>query len=183
MVAWDYALWLLPEGEATALLAPRLNALADEFAAPHFAPHVTAYGGRAVIDAGLTAICARLARALAPTALEVSALTRGDFLFQTLFLALNTTLPLALWFEQVLSDLGNPKNYRLKPHLSLLYAPLDDAAKQVLAEREQAWFAQHCPRVLCFDRLALVTPGAGGWHDFDGWREVAAWPLGEPAAP
>lgn len=183
MVAWDFALWLLPEREATALLQPRLDALADQFGAPHFAPHVTAYGGTAVIDDVLTAACARLARALAPPRLEVSALTRGDFLFQTLFLALKTSAPLALWFEQVCRDLGNPKNYCLNPHLSLLYAPLDETAKQTLAEQEQDWFVRHCPRTLDFDRLALVTPGPGGWHDFDAWREVVIWPLGEPAAP
>lgn len=183
MVAWDFALWLLPEREATALLQPRLDALADQFGAPRFAPHVTAYGGTAVIDALLTAACSRLACALVPPLLEVTALTRGDFLFQTLFLSLNASLSLELWYEQVLRDLGNPKNYCLKPHLSLLYAPLDETAKQSLAEQEQDWFAQHCPRALCFDRLALVTPGSGGWHDFDAWREVAVWPLGETATP
>lgn len=165
------------------MLQPRLDVLADRFGAPRFAPHVTAYGGAAVIDADLTAACARLARVLAPLELAVTGLARGDFLFQTLFLALSANLPLRLWFEQALSVLGNPKNYRLTPHLSLLYAPLDETAKQNLAEQEQHWYATFCPPTLRFDRLALVTPGAGGWHDFDGWREVAAWPLGEPAAP
>ncbi|CAM2005963.1 hypothetical protein APED_04760 [Acanthopleuribacter pedis] len=159
-------------------LQGEIHRLAARFDAPRFTPHVTAYGGKAVVDEALEAVVRRLVAACVPLTLPVTGLTHGDFLFQTLFLSLGATPALADWFTEITDALGNPKNYRLNPHLSLIYAPLTDADKQALSFEKQGWYEAEVPASLVFDRLALVTPGPRGWHPFDHWRQVLEVPLG-----
>jgi hypothetical protein len=196
---WPLAVWLLPSETD----APRWQATIDDLAhrhgSPPFAAHVTVHVGSCAAGCDpVPALQAAAARARAIT-LEAAATDASANYFKTLFVplpgpaegrALLERLRRQLVIAWLASGSGTPATepviaamlaaYKLEPHLSLLYARIDPAARAALARaHDTAGSAIH------FDRLAFVKPGPG--HDdlaeVDGWQVFGHCRLGGPVLP
>lgn len=193
------AIWLLPDDPTRDRLQPILDRLASRWNAPRFAAHVTVHVGdcAAHLDAGAIVEASLVdtpAIALRAAPCEVSA----EY-FRTLYLPLEgggiVALRASLLDALSGADPAGPgvtaarAGYRLEPHLSLLYARLDEAARaRLLAhERDRCRLLAAPTRVipdahadlLCFDRVALVKParGASDLSQVRNWQVSEALPL------
>lgn len=175
-----FSLWLLPTADDAIALQAQIDALANRFNTPRFAPHVTiglgttrqsASGTSPDLDAlqhDLTASGA----ALAPLELAAQAVTTGNSRFQCVLLALPTE-PVAELARQlagaVKARTGASFSATAHAHLSLVYADLEESARQALAASLTA-----PPRAIRFDRIAIATPGPG-CPDFE---DPTRWQIG-----
>ena len=176
--ARPFALWLVPEAGAAARLSALIEALGRRWSGPLFAPHMTLFGGHGDDDATAAAAVTRLAERGAPLTLPVRGTELGTAYFTTFFLKLGDDGAAADACEAARAALDPGSPYVLRPHLSLLYAQLDGAARRTLgAERLDL------PETLLFDRYALVRPGTGArdWLDVAAWRVVHEAPLTQSA--
>ncbi|CAM2069047.1 2'-5' RNA ligase family protein [Sulfidibacter corallicola] len=176
----DFAFWLMPGARWSAPLAKTIDALAVRHgarAAGSFAPHITLYGGKTDDPTEAVAWTDELAKGRHPLPLNVSGIDARESYFQTLFLDFAITPSLTAMFHEVVAALGNPKNYELRPHLSLLYADMSLAQKRREVDRlMRSDVAAYVGTDLVFDRLALVAPNdAGlGWRNLSSWRVLAS---------
>ena len=185
------AFWLIPAAPDHAELTVRMTELARRHEAPRFEPHVTLHVDTAAADCDVTALLATVAATVAPISLQAGATGHSAHYFRTLFIdftaasanvhdgidaigVLQHRLATALWstggtagdrHDREAADKAIAR-YPLEPHLSLLYARLDEAQRAALAE--DAGFAG---RRLRFDTLAAVRPAPG----FSDMAEVARW--------
>ncbi|MGE0310440.1 MAG: hypothetical protein AB7P21_02285 [Lautropia sp.] len=201
------AIWLLPDPPTRAAMQPILDRLALAWDAPRFDAHVTVHVGDREADLADDVDAALRDAALRspPITLVARACEHSDEYFRTLYLPLAAgpraegsaagahaspeaspvhALRETLVAAQAARDRTHPSvddavaAYRLAPHLSLLYARLDNAARAALCERERRHLEEGA--VLRFDRIALVQPAPGqvDLSQVSHWRVGAHWPLG-----
>lgn len=161
-----YALWLLPQAQRATALKETVRTLARRFASPIFEPHVTVYSGT-TRDFQQTIDHFHQLPA-APMVLEVSGFFQSGIYTQTFGLRFALHAGLRELSERMKHHAANgADHYQLNPHLSLIYANLDEPTRTSLINTTPM---PQSPIV--FDRLALITPGAvGDWRHVDSWQE------------
>ena len=124
----------------------------------------------------LQEVLAAAARQAVPITLQVTGLGVTEEYFRTLFVAFADDPALRRLYDAVKGALACDAGYRLEPHLSLLYAELPLAAKEMAArtiglDRDR----------IRFDELQIVTPEnlSDGWRDTKRWRILFRVRLGE----
>lgn len=169
-----FALWLLPEPGARGLLQGLIQGLTQHAGTPPFPPHVTLYGGSRGPGEDLGPALAAAARAAGPLTLRVLGLGHDASFFHCVFLDLERAPGLEGMASAFRGGLRLVAPYTLAPHLSLLYAELSTARREMILERISVPLAE-----VRFDTLALAEPGnfAEGWKDVRSWRRLAARPL------
>lgn len=186
-----FAVWLLPDPASARRWQGVIDQLADRYDAPAFDAHVTVHVGSLPgwVDP-LPALRDAASRAM-PMILEAAANQESPTYFKTLYAPLpgpNSAVAALESLRETLVDawcsaearqggldieqatqaaLGG---YRLEPHLSLLYAALDEDERKSLARAHDATGS-----LLRFDRLVLVTPRPGS-NDL---ATVDKWELSE----
>lgn len=168
MTATIHSIWLMPAAPDEALLAGLVNELSERFGTPVFAPHLTVLG-----DSETEA--ERLRQAIAAAAGEASAFdeavsgieTSGAY-FRSFYARFAVAAPLVR-LKQALDPEGLDG---FMPHVSLLYGPVEAAAKAAAAREIGERLSG---RSIRFDRLCLVT--SGQHIPIADWRVVATAPL------
>lgn len=166
-----FALWLLPAAAEAAVLSAEMAALAKTCGGLAFPPHLTLLGGRTADLAGLRESWFTHLAEVSVTALRVTGIGSSSSFFQSLFVAFAQDPEVQALSERLKALLDPASPYRLRPHLSLVYAHLDEEARLAL-ERSTVVPLER----VCFDRVQLAYPEG---PDPD-WNRVSSWRT-EPA--
>ena len=148
------AYWLTPSANERAFFSATIRALAEQYGASLFAPHVTLYGSendRASAPAAL----AQAAAAFEQITLEVDGIACSDELAKTVFVQFKPSDGLSRLSALFRSASRSGDNYDLNPHLSLIYQDLPMATKLEIGASVILPFKE-----VLFDRIqAVELPG------------------------
>jgi hypothetical protein len=147
-----YSLWLVPNGVHLKSLEELVKKLSDSTRTPAFRPHLTLLGNLADDELTLLNNFENLAQKLKPLDLELGPINPGDSFFQAIYVDIKLSPELKktrLLARKIFSD-KKPGKYQ--PHVSLLYANLQDNLKQDMIKN----LLQPLPNPILFDEIALV---------------------------
>jgi 2'-5' RNA ligase len=155
----------MPAPADEAMLDDVIGALSSRFGTPLFAPHLTLQGDTgaspAVLERAVTAAAATV-RAFS----EAVATVEGSAAFFRSFYARFAVSPALAALKQALDPQGRDS---FMPHVSLLYGPVEAAAKAAAIAEIDARLAG---RAIRFDRIGIVTSGQD--VPIADWRVVAS---------
>ena len=176
-----FAVFLVPAPDDFRYAEGVIRELADRYDTPPFEPHVTLCTGSCADEGELAPLRRALAGAAAetgPLSLRVTGLGTTEEYFRTLFIAFEDEPALRRLHEAAKGAAPGGSDYRFEPHLSLLYAEMP------LAEKEMAARSVTLDRSeIRFREVKIVTPDpVGGWIDTRRWKTLFRVRLGEPAA-
>lgn len=165
MTAPVHSLWLLPAPADEAMLAGVIGVLSGRFGAPPFAPHLTLLGDKVATAAALERAAAAAAAEVEAFSQAVAAVEGSDAFFRS-FYARFAVSPALSALKQALDPEGRDS---FMPHVSLLYGPVEAAAKAAaIAEFE----TRLAGRAIRFDRIGVVTSGQD--VPIAEWRVIAS---------
>ena len=147
-----HSLWLMPSPSDEALLTGIVGELSDRFGTPFFAPHLTLQGDTETTPAALERAIVAAASAVEVFAEPVSIVEGSDAYFRS-FYARFAVSPALATLKQALDPEGLAS---FMPHVSLLYGPVEAAAKTAAIAEIDARLAG---RPIRFDRIGIVTSG------------------------
>lgn len=180
MTGRRFSVFLVPAADDRRWAEGVIRELAGRYDVPGFEPHVTVYGGSYDTDAELEPVRRTLAEAAAgtgPITLRSTGLGVTEEYFRSLFVAFGAEPALSRIYELVKGAVAADSGYVLMPHLSLLYADMPLAAKE-MAARTVSLDRQE----MRFDELKIVAPDpVTGWSDARRWQTLFRVRLGEPA--
>jgi Cyclic phosphodiesterase-like protein len=126
--------WLLP-AEADRLIFEAIIArLAQACDAPVFAPHVTLYAGEYADHEDPGAILQQAIQGMGSIELTADSIRTTRAFTKTLFVQFAPSEPLNALSDRLRQLSATPSDYRLDPHLSLLYKHMPAADQQRAAE-------------------------------------------------
>lgn len=164
-----HSLWLMPEPAWAAEFSAVNRELAAEFGAPEFEPHLTLLGGTARDPAWLAATLVALSRGIPAFERPIADVRVGESRFRSFY----------AWFEPAgqLAELRRRAGVGLHasgemlepflPHVSLLYGPVEPAAKAAARARVHRRLAG---RNVGFDRICIAL--SGDTVPIDEWKIV-----------
>lgn len=170
-----FALWWVPAEPAFSSYQTLINDLATKHNAPHFAPHITGFSGDFTDRAALLDHTAQALEGISPFPLSITAVAHSDNFFQTLTLRIVRAPEL----RDVAASMGSfypDSAYQLDPHLSLLYAEMDESCRARLCHETRPASDQ-----LQIDRVWLMRPTHPqlGWRDIGHLEKVGEFLLGD----
>ena len=164
-----YSLWLRPETAAASTLGRLIDELGRRYGSPVFLPHITLLGSIAGAEAAILRATRRLAQAL--NRFEV-ALGEIDYLpeyYRCLFIRVEPGETLLAANRQAKAVFEQAPDKAFMPHLSLLYAELDEDRKR----HEAAELARRYPARIEIAGLDVYTTSG----DPRRWRCIASFGL------
>lgn len=160
-----HSLWLMPTPADEAMLASIVGELSSRFSTPLFAPHLTLQGDTETTPAALERAITAAASSVAAFAEPVSIVEGSDAYFRSFYARFAVSAALAK-----LKRALDPEGFaNFMPHVSLLYGPVETAAKAAAIAEINARLAG---RAIRFDRIGIVTSGQD--VPIADWRVVAS---------
>jgi 2'-5' RNA ligase len=161
--------WLSPAEPAHRYFTTLISELATRFDAPAFAPHVTVYVTKAE-DENAAELLKCVAANRAPYRLSIRDIDYSDTFTKTVFVQFRSEQEITALSAGFRSASNSQCEYRLNPHLSLLYKDMDQETKRGLAASIALPFTD-----VIFDRAkAVITPATiSSPKDVEAWRVVA----------
>jgi 2'-5' RNA ligase len=144
------AYWLIPSEPARSLFQQIINHLARRYDAPSFEPHMTVYVGADRADAAVTALGKAVGECtlVRQTPLGID---HSDEFIKTLFVRFGMSAALQKINDVIRKATNDSCQYKLKPHLSLLYKNLATATRNELAASITVPFSE-----IPFDSLKAI---------------------------
>ncbi len=169
------AYWLLPAEPARAWCAAQIHRLAAECAAAVFEPHVTIYATESSPGEDPAALLREAARGLGGLALRVRGIGHSGVFTKTLFVEFEPSDGLRAFSDRLRVASAIPRDFELKPHLSLLYAAIDCESRERLAAALDLPFPE-----IRFDAVRPVRfqPPVETRADVERWRPLDRIALG-----
>ncbi len=162
------AYWLIPAEPAHCFFQEAINDLARRYDAPLFEPHVTIHVGASHVDAAERAL-SKAARECQSITVKTLGIDHSDAFIKTLFVqfALNTNLQQLNAI--VRSAAEDSSDYKLDPHLSLLYKKITPVVRSELADSINVPFSE-----VVFDTLQAVRciSPMQNRADVEAWRVI-----------
>jgi sulfur relay (sulfurtransferase) DsrC/TusE family protein len=149
-MALEYTFWLVPSEPLKSKLQNIVDALALEFDAPKFDPHVTLYWGPSN-EVEARAAVAKTAAQFGPVKLEVETLEQSADFTKTFFIQFRISPYAQSMCEAMRKNFATPSSYILNPHLSLLYKHMPEDQRRKLCDRPLT-----PPGSYLFDSVAAV---------------------------
>jgi len=169
MTAVIHSIWLLAEPADDASLTGLVRELSDRFGTPFFAPHLTLRGDTEQPPAELERAIEAAARLVEPFSEPISCVEGSEAFFRS-FYARFAVCPALATLKRALDPEGLGS---FMPHVSLLYGPVEAAAKaQAIGEIDKRLKG----RPIRFDRIGVVTSGQD--VPIADWRIVSSVRLG-----
>jgi len=164
------AYWLIASEPAHSFFQRIINDLAGRCDAPVFEPHVTIHVGADRADAAKNALvdAARECKRIGLTPLGID---QSDEFIKTLFVQFDMSAELRKTNDIIRQAAGDSANYRLKPHLSLLYKNLAAATRRELAVSINIPLSEVTFDAIKAVRCVSPTKSAA---DVEAWHVVAA---------
>jgi 2'-5' RNA ligase len=167
------AYWLIPAEPAYRFFQRLIEDLARRYDAPPFEPHVTIHVGANHSDAAEKAL-SKTARECQPLKLKALEIGHTDEFIKTLFVQFAPNRKLRQLHEIIRDAAQDSSDYKLNPHLSLLYKNMPAIASRELAESIKVPFTE-----IIFDSLKAVRciSPTRSRADVEAWRLVASTTL------
>ena len=161
--------WLCPAEPAHSQLSAIIGDLAARFNAPVFEPHVTLYVTSAD-GVGAATVVEKVVKTRAPYRLTVRGIDYSDEFTKTLFVQFAPDRDVAGLSDELRRASASASDYKLNPHLSLIYRELDRDTKRGLATSLRLPFTE----VVFSSVKAVLSPGTiRSREDVEAWRVVA----------
>lgn len=146
--------WLLPAEGDRLIFDAIIARLAQVYDAPVFAPHVTLYAGEYAEHENPGAILQQAIQGTDSVKLTVESIRTTSAFTKTLFVQFAASEQLNTLSDRIRQQSATPSDYRLDPHLSLLYTHLPEA------DQQRAATAISLPQTqVLFDAVSgIVTP-------------------------
>jgi hypothetical protein len=160
--------WLIPAEPFRRDFSEWIARLGKKFDAPVFVPHVTVFSGEVEPSVSPSEIITTAAFGMDEIQLRATGVAFSAEFTKTLFITFAENGGLTRCSERIRARCL-PSSYELHPHLSLLYASVDDDVKRALAE-------EICqPDPVWFDALQAVATGESNQRreDIEAWRVIA----------
>jgi 2'-5' RNA ligase len=160
--------WLCPAQPARTQLSAIIRDLAARFDAPIFEPHVTLFVANANGENPESVLSALITRG--EYRLGIRGVDYSDEFTKTLFVQFDPNSEVTRLSEDLKRGSASPADYKLNPHLSLLYQKMDREMKRQLADNITLPFTD-----VTFDRVkAVLSPAKIDSHqDVEAWEVVA----------
>ena len=169
MTALIHSIWLLAEPADDASLTGLVRDLSDRFGTPFFAPHLTLRGDTEQPLAELESAIVEAARQVEPFSEPVACVEGSEAFFRSFYARFAICQALAA-LKRALDSEGLDS---FMPHVSLLYGPVEAAAKaEAIGEVDKRLSG----RPIRFDRIGVVTSGQN--VPIADWRIVSSVRLG-----
>jgi hypothetical protein len=161
--------WLVPVAGDKERVEEIIRQLAARFGAPVFEPHVTVYSGPLGPRDNLSEVVAATAMEISELVLQSNGIAHSERFTKTLFVEFAANEILTKLSEALKRRSAQPADYELKPHLSLIYAPLAPADRERFADEIVL------PSTVRFDSLKAIlsTEQVQTREDVEAWRVVA----------
>lgn len=165
--------WLIPAEPARSYFRSLISDLALRFDAPVFEPHVTLYGTKAADEDPAGALRSAIVNVKVPR-LSVAGLDCSDEFTKTLYVQFQPDAALRRLSENLQAASVSQSEYKLNPHLSLIYKTMAPEAKRQIMNSLNLAFTE-----VDFDSMqAVISPAKiESREDVEAWRIVAARPL------
>ena len=150
MKARHISYWLIPTASDAEILEEIIDLLAIRFHAPRFPPHLTLFAGPTSPQDNPRKLLNDLSLALVPKKLSLIGADATRLYTMSFFLRCRPEAQLLQLHEHIRQN-SSPSQYRIDPHISLLYADLPIATKMKLIEKHPV--ALHH---IHFDRIRAV---------------------------
>ena len=167
------AYWLLPADLERAALERMIEALAKQYNAPLFPPHLTIHAE--ILEAephprSIQELIHAAARGVRLIVADATGIAESEKFTKTLFIEFATTPELLALAARIRELSADRADYELRPHVSLLYQHLPDAERHNLVRTLQLPVIR-----VVFDRLVAITGAAGADspEDVRTWQTVA----------
>ena len=168
------AYWVTPAEPAHSFLENMICDLARRYDAPVFEPHVTIHVASNHVEAAEKATL-QAAFGCEPVDLKLLDVRHSDEFTKTLFVQLALNKELQRLNEIIRSNAQNSFDYRLEPHLSLLYKKMPISARRRLTRSTKLPFSEMTFDSIKAVRCPLPTRNRA---DVEVWRIVATKSLG-----
>jgi 2'-5' RNA ligase len=168
------AYWLIPAEPAYSFFQGVINDLARRYDAPVFEPHVTLHVGAnhaGVVESALS----KAARDYERIALKTRGVSHSSEFIKTLFVQFAPSTHLRQLNQIIRTAAQDSTNYKLNPHLSLLYKTMPNAARRELVDSIMAPFSEAAFNALKAVRCISPTQSRA---DVEAWRVMSARDLG-----
>jgi Cyclic phosphodiesterase-like protein len=162
----QFAVWLTPAPSDRRWLSKIIQDYAVAYHSPTFEPHVTIYSGICGEYEDISTILSQSVDSLLPLSLEVTGLGYTENFFRTGFITFTPHEALTALSTTIRDRLQSPTDYRLEPHLSLVYKDLSLDQKRLAMLRVIL-----SVQTITFDTLKVVKPSAQDWFDIPSWTE------------
>ena len=162
------AYWLIPAEPAHSFFQGAINDLARRYEAPLFEPHVTIHVGANHIDAAEHAL-SKAARECQSVTVKALGIDYSDEFIKTLFVQFALNTKLQQLNAIVRSAAEDSSDYKLNPHLSLLYKKIPPVVRSELADSINVPFSEVTFNALQAVRCILPTQNR---TDVEAWRAI-----------
>ncbi|CAD5182277.1 unnamed protein product [Musa acuminata subsp. malaccensis] len=133
-----YSVWALPPEDVRDRLKSLMGALRSEFGGPKFEPHITVVGAISLGPDDALRRFRSACTALSPYPARVSAVSRGAFFYQCVFLLIDPSPEVVETSALSCGHFGYENATPYMPHLSLLYGDLTEEEKERARQRVEA---------------------------------------------
>lgn len=163
------AYWLIPTEPACSYFQNVINDLAQRYDAPVFEPHVTIHVGANYRDA-VDEVLSKAAQGCERIALQALKVGSSSEFIKTLFVQFCVTTQLQQLNQNIRVAAQDSSDYKLNPHLSLLYKRMSIQDRRLLAHSLEVPFAE-----VTFDSLKAVRciSPTKSRADVEAWRVLA----------
>ncbi|CAG7887017.1 unnamed protein product [Brassica rapa] len=167
-----YSVWALPDDETEPRFRKLMEALRSEFSGPRFDPHVTVVGATSLTAEEAKKMFESACDGLKAYNATVDRVSTGTFFYQCVFLLLKSTPEVMKAGEHCKNHFKCSTTTPYMPHLSLLYAELDEEGKK--KAQEKAYSLDNSLDGLSFrlNRLALCKTDTED-KTLESWEKVA----------
>eukprot|EP00873_Tetraselmis_striata_P010874 jgi/Tetstr1/431138/TSEL_020852.t1 len=171
----QYSLWIEPTGQLAEQLQAEIERLRAEHSGPCFAPHVTLAAFTAEDDAAAEAITAKLVATMKPYHLTFIDVSYGAIFHQCVFLLCAKDAAVMDAAAAAKAALGLPESPYM-PHLSLLYADIDEATRaQVAGEMQQRLYGESQGYDTLLVETGFQASGIALWRTDGEDRSLESW--------
>lgn len=167
------AYWLIPTEPARTYFQSVINDLAGRYDAPVFEPHVTIHVGANCPDT-MDAALSKAARGCEPIVLQALEVSGSSEFIKTLFVQFAVNIQLQHLNQTTRIAAKDSSDYRLNPHLSMLYKRMSIQNRSRLTRSIEVPFSE-----VTFDSLKAVrcVSPTQSRADVEGWRVMGEKPL------
>ena len=162
------AYWLIPAEPAHSFLQRAINDLARRYHAPLFEPHVTIHVGANHFDAA-ERVLSKAARECQSITVKALGIDHSDEFIKTLFVRFVLNAKLQQLNTIVRSAAEDSPDYKLNPHLSLLYKKIPPVVRSELADSINVPFSEVTFNALQAVRCISPTQNRA---DVEAWRAI-----------
>ena len=142
--------WLLPTEKSRTEIQSIINKFCSEYGTPIFEPHLTVYVGTFSDSDDFKNIISQSFNDLDPLKLEYQGAGYSEKFTMSVYLQFRSSSLLDSIFSKIASHSEFTTNYKIDPHISLIYKDLPLEEKKYLASNIQVSFNE-----ICFDRVKV----------------------------